>query len=233
MAKRGGAQVLLGRRQECATLDRLLADVRAGHSRALVIRGDAGVGKSVLLEHVAAQATGCRVVRASGVESEMELAFAGLHQFCAPLLELRERLPAPQRDALATAFGLSAGELARPLLRRPRRARAALRGGRGAPGRLPGRRRAVAGPRVGADAGVRRPPAGGRVGRDGLRGPRRERARRAGRAARRSSSAACPSPTRARCWTRSCTGRSTTACATASSPRRAATRSRCWSCRAG
>ena len=104
------AQVLLGRRHECATLDQLLTDVRAGHSRALAIRGDAGVGKSVLLEHVAAQATGCRVVRGSGVESEMELAFAGLHQFCAPLLDLRVRLPVPQRDALETAFGLSAGE---------------------------------------------------------------------------------------------------------------------------
>ena len=103
-------QVLLGRRHECVTLDQVLTDVRAGHSRALVIRGDAGVGKSVLMEHIAAQASGCRVVRASGVESEMELAFAGLHQFCTPLLDLRVRLPAPQRDALETAFGLSVGE---------------------------------------------------------------------------------------------------------------------------
>ncbi len=109
MAKREGHEVLLGRREECAALDRLLVDVREGHSRALVIRGDAGVGKSVLLDHVARQAKGFRVVRASGVESEMELAFAGLHQFCGPLLAHRERLPAPQRDAIATAFGLSAG----------------------------------------------------------------------------------------------------------------------------
>ncbi len=108
MATRG-AHALLGRGQECATLDRLLAEVRAGQSRALVVRGDAGVGKSVLLDYLAGQAAGCRVLRASGAESEMELAFAGLHQFCGPLLEHRERLPAPQRDALATAFGLSAG----------------------------------------------------------------------------------------------------------------------------
>ncbi len=101
--------MLLGRRQECAALDQLLVDVREGRSRAMVIRGDAGVGKSVLLDHVARQAKGFTVVRASGVESEMELAFAGLHQFCGPLLAHRERLPAPQRDAIATAFGLSAG----------------------------------------------------------------------------------------------------------------------------
>ncbi|WP_028062250.1 helix-turn-helix transcriptional regulator [Solirubrobacter soli] len=103
------AQRLLGRRRECAALDQVLADVRAGRSRALVIRGDAGVGKSVLLDHVAEHATGCRVIRAAGAESEMELAFAGLHQFCAPVLEHAAALPAPQRDALERAFGLSAG----------------------------------------------------------------------------------------------------------------------------
>jgi DNA-binding CsgD family transcriptional regulator len=108
MAMRG-SQRLFGRRRECAELDQILADIRAGHSRALVLRGDAGVGKSVLLDHVAAQATGCRIIRASGAESEMELAFAGLHQFCAPVLEFREQLPEPQSDALARAFGLSAG----------------------------------------------------------------------------------------------------------------------------
>jgi hypothetical protein len=74
----------------------------------LVVRGDPGVGKSALLEYVAQGATGCRVERAAGVEYEMELAYAGLHQLCAPMLELRERLPVPQRDALETAFGLSA-----------------------------------------------------------------------------------------------------------------------------
>jgi hypothetical protein len=101
---------LLGRRSERAALDGLVAAVRAGESRALVVRGDPGVGKSALLGYVAERATGCRVVHAVGVESEMELAFAGLHQLCAPLLDRLEPLPAPQRDALATAFGVRAGE---------------------------------------------------------------------------------------------------------------------------
>src|ERR1700754_3640836 len=108
MAMRG-AERLLGRHRECAALDEVLAGVRAGHSRALLIRGDAGVGKSDLLDHLAERATGCLVIRASGAESEMELAYAALHQFCGPVLEYRDRLPAPQRDALARAFGLSAG----------------------------------------------------------------------------------------------------------------------------
>ena len=89
-------------------MDRLLTGARAGESRVLLVRGDAGVGKTALLEYVADQATGCRVVRAAGVESEMELAYAGLHQLCAPMLELRDRLPVPQRDALEAAFGLGA-----------------------------------------------------------------------------------------------------------------------------
>ena len=100
---------LLGRDAEQATLDRLLAAVRAGESQVLVVRGEAGVGKSVLLDHLEDQATGCRVARAAGVESEMELAFAGLHQLCAPMLASLDRLPGPQRDALGTAFGLAAG----------------------------------------------------------------------------------------------------------------------------
>ena len=101
---------LLGRQAEQAVLDRLLAAVRAGESQVLVVRGEAGVGKSVLLDHLEEQATGCRVARAAGVESEMELAFAGLHQLCAPMLGSLDRLPGPQRDALGTAFGLAAGE---------------------------------------------------------------------------------------------------------------------------
>ena len=101
---------LLGRRSERAALDGLVAAVRAGGSRALVVQGEPGVGKSALLDYVAGQAAGCRVVRATGVESEMELAFAGLHQLCAPLLGLLGRLPVPQGDALATAFGLRTGE---------------------------------------------------------------------------------------------------------------------------
>src|SRR3954464_611612 len=100
---------LLGRRDACTTLDRLLEVVRAGESRALAIRGDPGVGKTALLEYVAEHASGCRVARAAGGQGEVELAFAGLHQLCAPMLDRLDRLPGPQRDALGTAFGLSAG----------------------------------------------------------------------------------------------------------------------------
>src|SRR5262249_5976204 len=99
---------LRGRRKECGILDRLLDTVRAGQSQVLVVRGEPGVGKSALLRYVARDASECRVARANGVEYEMELAYAGLHQLCAPMLELREQLPDPQRDALETAFGLSA-----------------------------------------------------------------------------------------------------------------------------
>ncbi|HEX6617053.1 MAG TPA: LuxR family transcriptional regulator [Gemmatimonadales bacterium] len=100
---------LRGRGSERASLDRLLDDVRGGQSRVLVLRGEAGIGKTALLEYLAANASGCRVARAAGVESEVELAFAGLHQLCAPLLSHLAHLPDPQRDALGTAFGLTAG----------------------------------------------------------------------------------------------------------------------------
>jgi DNA-binding CsgD family transcriptional regulator len=99
---------LYGRRSECQSLGRLLDDLRRGQSRVLVLRGEAGVGKTALLDYLVANASGCRIVRASGVESEMELAFAGVHQLCAPVLSHLTRLPAPQRDALGTAFGLAA-----------------------------------------------------------------------------------------------------------------------------
>src|SRR5580698_1751228 len=101
---------LLGRRTECAVLDELVSSVRAGRSRALVLRGDAGVGKSALLEYLVQRASGCGIARAAGVESEMELAYAGLQQLCAPFLDRLERLPGPQRDALGTAFGLRDGD---------------------------------------------------------------------------------------------------------------------------
>ncbi|RVX41511.1 regulatory LuxR family protein [Nonomuraea polychroma] len=100
---------LLGRQAECEALDRLLAAVRVGQSRALVVRGEAGVGKTALLEHLTQRASGCRVVCAAGVQSEMEVAFAALHSLCAPMLDLLDGLPGPQRDALGTAFGLRAG----------------------------------------------------------------------------------------------------------------------------
>jgi DNA-binding CsgD family transcriptional regulator/tetratricopeptide (TPR) repeat protein len=101
---------LLGRQSECATLDELVASVRAGLSRTLVLRGDPGIGKSALLEYLAQHSSGCSVARATGVESEMELAYAGLQQLCAPFLDRLERLPGPQRDALGTAFGLRDGD---------------------------------------------------------------------------------------------------------------------------
>jgi DNA-binding CsgD family transcriptional regulator/tetratricopeptide (TPR) repeat protein len=100
---------LRGRGSECRTLDRLVADARAGRSAVLVLRGEAGAGKSALLEFVVTRAPDCRIARAAGVESEMELAFAGLHQLCGPMLDHLDRLPGPQRDALGTAFGLSTG----------------------------------------------------------------------------------------------------------------------------
>jgi DNA-binding CsgD family transcriptional regulator len=107
--RRGRASGLTDRRGERGALDQLVNAVRAGGSRVLVVRGEPGVGKSALLDYLAGHAPGCRVVRAAGVESEMELAFAGLHQLLAPLLDRLERLPGPQRDALRTAFGLSGG----------------------------------------------------------------------------------------------------------------------------
>src|SRR3954464_1363665 len=100
---------LLGRRSETVTLDRLLEAVRAGESRALAIRGDPGVGKTALLEYVVEHAMGRRGAAAGGVQAEMELAFASLHQLCAPMLDRRERLPGPQRKALEVVFGLSGG----------------------------------------------------------------------------------------------------------------------------
>jgi hypothetical protein len=105
----GLAEGLTGRRSERDALDRLVAAVRGGQSRALVVRGDPGVGKTALLDYLAHRASGCQVAQASGVQSEMELAFAGLHQLCAPMLNRVEHLPAPQREALRTAFGQAAG----------------------------------------------------------------------------------------------------------------------------
>jgi DNA-binding CsgD family transcriptional regulator/tetratricopeptide (TPR) repeat protein len=88
----------------------VLEALRAGESPVLVVRGEPGVGKTALLDYLVERASWCRVVRAVGIEAEMELAYAALHQLCAPMLDRLDRLPAPQRDALGTAFGLSAGE---------------------------------------------------------------------------------------------------------------------------
>ncbi|TDC50328.1 helix-turn-helix transcriptional regulator [Jiangella ureilytica] len=97
-----------GRRQEREVLEGLVHAARAGRSAALVVHGEPGIGKSALLG-VLADAPGCRVVRAAGVESQMELAFAGLHELCRPLLDGLDRLPEPQAHALGTAFGLRSG----------------------------------------------------------------------------------------------------------------------------
>ncbi|HUB57990.1 MAG TPA: AAA family ATPase, partial [Mycobacterium sp.] len=107
---------LVGRRSECGMLDRLLDAVCAGQSRALVLCGDPGVGKTALLEHLVRRGTNCQVVQIGGVESEMELAFAGLHQLCAPLLAGLDALPEPQADALRIVFGISSGPVPDPFL---------------------------------------------------------------------------------------------------------------------
>ncbi len=86
-----------------------MVSVRTGQSRALVLRGEAGVGKTALLEYLVRHASGCGIARATGVESEIELAYAGLQQLCAPLLDGLDRLPGPQRNALGIAFGLRDG----------------------------------------------------------------------------------------------------------------------------
>lgn len=101
---------LRGRDPECAALDSLLDVVRGGESRTLVLRGEAGIGKTALLDYAIGSATDFRVLRAVGVESEMELAFASLQQLCSPALDRLEHLPAPQQDALGVALGLRAGQ---------------------------------------------------------------------------------------------------------------------------
>jgi DNA-binding CsgD family transcriptional regulator len=110
MVTEGPPEELHGRRDEREVLRRLLAAVRGGQSRVVVMCGEAGVGKTALLESAVESASGFRVMRAVGVESEMELAFAALHQLCAPVLDRLERLPGPQQDALGVAFGLRLGD---------------------------------------------------------------------------------------------------------------------------
>jgi DNA-binding CsgD family transcriptional regulator len=100
---------LLGRRRELEALDRLLDGVLAGRAQVLVVRGEAGIGKTALLDYLVDHASGCTVARATGVQSEMELTFAGLQQLLAPMLAPLERLPEPHREALEVALGLRAG----------------------------------------------------------------------------------------------------------------------------
>ena len=117
--------MLVGRHAECARLDALLTAIRGGRSAALVVLGEAGVGKSALLDYAIqagagagagadATADAVRVLRATGVESEMELPYAALHQLCLPLLSGIDRLPTPQAEALARIFGLRGGDAPSP-----------------------------------------------------------------------------------------------------------------------
>src|ERR671916_1069415 len=100
-----GAPGLLGRSTERGVLDRVLANVRGGQSAVLVVRGEAGIGKTALLRYAARQASGFRVAQVTGVEAEMELPFAGIHQLCAPVLDELDGLPQAQKDALNVALG--------------------------------------------------------------------------------------------------------------------------------
>jgi DNA-binding CsgD family transcriptional regulator len=107
--RRGDTGRLIGRRRECGALHQLVEAVRAGESRTLVVRGEPGAGKTVLLDYLAGQARGCRVARAVGMQSETEFAFAGLHQLCTPMLDHVDSIPVPQREALQIALGIAAG----------------------------------------------------------------------------------------------------------------------------
>ncbi len=100
---------LRGRQNECKVLSGLVASAHTNRSQVLVLRGEAGIGKTALLEFLIDNAGGCQLGRAAGVESELELPYAGMHQLCGPYLDRICSLPAPQRDALSTAFGLQAG----------------------------------------------------------------------------------------------------------------------------
>ena len=111
-----GLPALLGRNSERSYLERLLANALAGQSGVVVVRGEAGLGKTALLQHTVGQASGFKVAQIAGIESEMELPFAGLHQLCAPMLSHIDTLPEPQREALTVAFGISFGEPPDPFL---------------------------------------------------------------------------------------------------------------------
>jgi len=109
MSSQGRGQRLRGRASECETFRGLISTAESGSSQVLVLRGEAGVGKTALLEYASELASGFRSVQVAGVQSDMELAFAGLHQLCAPLMDHVDELPEPQREALAVAFGRGVG----------------------------------------------------------------------------------------------------------------------------
>jgi DNA-binding CsgD family transcriptional regulator len=107
----GGAPEFLGRTSERELLDRLITNVRGGQSAVLVIRGEAGIGKTALLQYATRQASDLRVEQVTGVEDEMELPYAGIHQLCAPMLPRLDALPQPQQDGLRVALGLTSGQV--------------------------------------------------------------------------------------------------------------------------
>ena len=179
-----GATKLVGRRTECEALDQLVADVLAGTSRVIVLRGDAGVGKSALLDYLSDRVADWHVARAVGVESEMELAYSGLHQLCAPMLEHVDRLPAPAARRARDGVRQERRAGARPVPGRARHADAVRRGRRAAAAGLHRRRRAMARPGLGADPRLRRPPPARRADRD--------RVRRRGRESATTFSPGCP-----------------------------------------
>src|ERR1700748_1294894 len=109
MSSQGGGQRVRGRASECETLQRLISTVKSGSSQVLVLRGEAGVGKHALLGPVCELAAGFSTIQVAGIQSDMELAFAGLQQLCAPLLDHVGTLPEPQREALNVAFGRGVG----------------------------------------------------------------------------------------------------------------------------
>ena len=131
--------MLWGRREQCDALDGLLAEVRTGHSRVMVMRGDPGIGKTALLGYAAETAQGFQVARGVGVESEMELPFAALHQLCGRMLGRLHRLPGPQRDALGGSVRPAGGQRAGSFPGRPGCAWPALGSGRGPAAIVPGR----------------------------------------------------------------------------------------------
>src|SRR5436305_8558584 len=100
---------LRGWGSECVVLDDVLSAIRRGESRSLVLRGEAGIGKTALLDHMIAAASDLTVIRAAGVESDMELTYASLHQLCGPLLDRLDSLPGPQCEAMEIVFGLRTG----------------------------------------------------------------------------------------------------------------------------
>ena len=223
--------MLLDRRNEREELDRLLQRVRAGESSVLVLRGEAGIGKTALLEHVAEQASGCRIARASGVQSEMPLAFAELASAVRADDGRRGRTAGATARRAAGGVRAGAGGCAGSLPGRPGRAEPAGRGVRRRALGVPDRRRAMARRCVRAGSDLRRKAPAGGADRDGVRRPRAQRFGPAGRPPGADSSTGSRTKTHAACSRRSSAGGSTSVSATGSWRRRAATRWRSWSCR--